>query len=142
MYFTLLPENYVLLDEDSLDSCLVPILKTLFIKNNSNNDDTFIQLHLSSDEVSIILPEKNLANFTSIRYTPPYRAIRVDTANPGLEEAGILAEVTALFKSAAISILSVSTFRYNYIFIQTTDLPAFIQLINKNKDTVHFEDTS
>ncbi len=137
-YITLLPGDYVLLDEDSLKSSLEPILRTLFaakqITDSQEEPTEFIHFHLSTSEVSIIIPHRYLHHFNSSRITAPYRALRVDTNNPGLEESGILATITMLFKKYSLSILSVSTYRYNYIFVQTSDIPTFDKMMSENSN--------
>jgi len=45
-----------------------------------------------------------------------YYGLQIDTSNPALNEAGMLAEVTSLLAEKGIPILCLSTFNYNYIY--------------------------
>lgn len=117
-YLTILEGEYLLADGQSIGTVLEPLMRIIY----SGNFTQLVHFHLSEDEVSIIFPIQYAKDFKDIFYTPPYKGIRVETDNPGLEESGILARLTAIFQEYDISILSISTYRYNYIFVPCADI--------------------
>lgn len=136
MYFiTQLKHSYIILSENSIKDCLEPVLRTLF----SFSSDELIDLHLSENEISIIVPYRYKDNFDTIYETENYYALRIETDNPGRDECGILSDITTLFKKYEIPILSTSTYNYNYIFILTMFQKNFEQLINENIDIITFD---
>ena len=136
MYFiTQLKHTYILLNENSIKECIEPVLRTLF----SFRQDELIDLHLSENEISIIVPTHYKKNFDTIYETEEYYALRIETDNPGRDECGILADITALFKKYEIPILSTSTYNYNYIFILTIFVENFEKLLNENTKIITFD---
>ena len=136
-YLTVLPNSYSLLNGKNLNSSLEPILRILYAKKTDPTE--FVHFHFSNDEVSIIVPTKYVDYFTNKYCTEPYKALRVEMENPGLEEPGILADITALFKKYNIPILSTSTYCYNYIFVPITDSKTIEIMISENKEKLELE---
>lgn len=136
-YITMLPDSYILLDGGTLQFSLEPILRVLYA--NRGNNTEFVHFHLSSDEASIIIPSRFQSYFGDKPCTSPYIALQIDTDTPGLEEPGILADITALFKRYGISILSESTYRYNYIFVPQHQSEMITKMVAENKDLLNLE---
>lgn len=139
-YLTVLRGRYRLLDQKSLKTSLESILRVLFMITDTHNtatsiEDSFMQLHFAKDEISIIIPEKYLDYFKDeCQYTSSYVSLRMDTDDPGLEESGILAVITNTFKQYEIPILSVSTYRYNYIYIPSDKRDVLDMIASENEN--------
>jgi len=131
-YITMLSGDYVLLDGKSIRSSLEPLLRIIYSLDSDANE--LVEFHISTDEVSIIIPTRYTKYFNGEFYTEPYKALKVETDNPGLEEPGILAGVTGIFKQYEIPILSVSTYSYNYIFVPSVNSSTVSQIASENEN--------
>ena len=127
---TILPNEYNLITIDKNSSFVEPFLKIIFCKDFTIMDE-LLDFHISQHEISIIVPHRYKDLFKQCGSTGTYTAIRVDTDNPGLEEAGIIANLTSVIKTYNITILAISTFKCNYIFIPSVEMHVFHKMISE-----------
>lgn len=129
-YLNLLPGVYLLIKTDEKDKLWRPILNALL----SNN---LFSITCSAEETSIMLRFDNqhqLMLESENTYLDPthYSCLEVNTAQPALEETGMLAEVTAFFAQHGIPILCLSTYSCNYIYYPLQFRDQLNQAIEEN----------
>lgn len=134
-YLSILPSKYSIIEENA--NILEPFIKLIYSENKITPDE-FFQIYWSSTEISIILPTRLTDFFQTEKVLNNYLAFRCDTENPGLEEIGVLAGITKLFKQYQISLLIISTFNYNYILFPDDFYQTFLKLLHENTDKITY----
>jgi len=67
-----------------------------------------------------------------------YHCLSVETAEPALNDSGMLGEITDLFTKMNVSILCTSTFNKNFIFFGEQDYSEVVEWLN-NDENYEFE---
>lgn len=128
-----LSENYWLIkvDPDQISSILHPIMNNLL----ATEKQTFYNLTFTNEEISLIINEKFKDQYKSVNSKcGPYIGVAVITSDPGIDEAGVLANVIGIFAKYHIAIICCSTYMQNYIFFSATQNDQFIKLIANEED--------
>ena len=107
-----------------------------------NKTQSFFSITFTDKEVSLILSleqfERYFKNYEiiydNICVSEIYKGFLVTTKIPGLNEVGILSELSNLFSSYEIPILNLSTYLGNYIFYPEYDEDKFLRMIENNKN--------
>lgn len=68
---------------------------------------------------------------------PEYISILFNTEGL-LTETGVLASLTQMFSDHDISILSISTYGYNYILFPVEDHDKFLNMVRKHDKTINY----
>lgn len=124
-YVSPVDKEYVLRTGE-INNCFNSALKALLIT------DELFSLTRTEDEISLLIETETSDKYfsTDIPTDGPYRAYSLMTANPGRDEAGILSPITSLLACANIPILSISTYKCNYIFIPAEKTNEFEVLLS------------
>lgn len=100
-----------------------------------NHKDGLLSFTMSPDEISLIITDelyqKKFSN--EINQSCLYYAATIDTVNPGLNDYGILAELSKIFADRKIPILCFSTYNLNYILYPDEYHSNLLELINNTK---------
>ena len=133
--------SYRLIKLNTLKSVLSEILKSLL-----DFESGILSLTMSRDEISLIIRDdvyqdkfKEIKEMSLAGFSDEYLAITVDTETPGLNETGILANIAKKFSDAKISILTFSTYNYNFILYPKHELKKMETLIQNDDDITLFE---
>lgn len=89
---------------------------------------SFLTVSRTPDELSITVVQSAVP--AAIRCERDYRAVRVrGTLSPNL--VGILVSIAEPLADAGLSILAISTYDTDYVFVKTRDLAAALQALQK-----------
>ena len=116
------------------------IMKIL-IEYKEEKSNRFTNFTFTNEEISIIISEeqkeKLFADFQGQfmgSSDGPYHVVSIDTANPGIDEAGILAEITNKFAKYEIPIICNSTYMRNYLLYRCSHQKQFETLIKNESE--------
>ena len=135
MKFSISIEQYAyrLVKLNSLNSALGETLNNLL-----NFKGGILSLTMTPEEISLIIRndifEEEFGHIEVSGSVSDYRAITVNTVNPGLNETGVLASITKKLADAEVSILTFSTYNYNFILYPQDDHEKMLGLIEKDED--------
>jgi hypothetical protein len=108
------PYQYRIFKITDLKDCLLDILLVILTKERG-----FMSINVSHEERSIIMRTDLCTNIVSIATNSTiYKLIKVDACtsiNGGIDQYGVLSELTKKFAQSKIPILVVSSFNDNYI---------------------------
>lgn len=125
--------KYRLLKIPKLNDVFMPLMNEII-----NYKDGLLSFTMTTDEVSLIITEdiyQDVFSKLPVYTTDTYYAATVDTVNPGLNEHGILSELTKIFAENQIPILCFSTYNYNYVLY----LEKWHENVLKLSDNVNIE---
>jgi len=124
-YFTHLEDSFFLISIKEKEKLLRVILQYFL------SDDLFSINQEVDGAYSILIKSKNIQSFKEdlnkqmmgsegfnncMLEEIEYNCVQVTTENPGLQEVGMLSEVTSFFASLKIPILCISTYDGNHIY--------------------------
>ena len=120
-YLSRLPGSFNLISTKRKDLLLKTILNCLL------SDGLFSITQEPDGSCSILLQQfrdgddfkRVLVSGESYLCPERYRAFQINTENPGLDEPGMLAEITGFLGKYEIPILCLSTFNCNYLYYPT-----------------------
>ena len=138
-YLTKLTGKYYLVSSPKKENILTIILKTLL----SNSLFSITQEPDGSCSLFIEEELKNNIQDEIGYFTEPYYSLEITTENPGLNEAGMLAEISDIFAKYKIPILCNSTYYCNYISYPIDSHDNLIKMVNENNELfdLQFTDT-
>lgn len=94
---------------------------------------TFWSLTYTDDEISIVMPEKDLQS--GWKADTGWRGLRV--AGPlSLDLTGVLASLTQPLAAAGVSIFAISTYQTDYLLVRDRDLNLAIEVLRTAGHTV------
>jgi len=140
-FINLEPHSYRLIKLNTLRSALSEILTSLLVFEGG-----ILSLTVSNDEISLIIRDdvfqEQFQSVNSLSYegcSGEYLAVTIDTETPGLNETGVLADITKKFAEASISILTFSTYNYNFILYPRCDAEKMERLIEKDDELENYK---
>lgn len=111
--------QYKIFKISDLKDCLLNIIQIVLSKQKG-----FMSININDDEQSIVMRMDLCGDITKLSTTSTvYRLMKIDvySSNPGngLDEYGVLSELTKKFAHYKIPILVVSSFNNNYVLYPT-----------------------
>lgn len=107
--------KYKIFKVEDLKSCLLEILQIVLSKQSG-----FMSINVNTDETSIVMRDDLCKDIVTLSIYPiVYRMMKVEAScssnESGINEVGILAELTKRLMRYKIPILVVSSFNNNYV---------------------------
>lgn len=105
-----------------------------------NHKEGLLSFTMSPDEISLIITDELYQKKfrDKLEQGCLYYAATIDTVNPGLNDYGILAELSKIFADKKIPILCFSTYNLNYILYPDEYHSNLLELIDKTKQITLF----
>lgn len=128
-YLTQLVGKFYLVSSPKKENILTILLKTLL-------SEGLFSITQEPDGSCSLLIEEGFKNKLpeECYFTEPYQCLEITTENPGLNEPGMLAEISEIFAKYKIPILCNSTFYCNYISYPVNSYDNLMKMIKENKE--------
>lgn len=140
-YLSKLPGIFILISARDQDKILKLILECTLSKNS-----LFSITRETDGTTSVLLRPQDEIQFDQIVKSPEirmssdrYHCFQLDTEDPGLNEAGMLAKVTTFLADHQIPILCLSTFNCNYIYYPIDYTEKMIEAIKSDPENYTLE---
>ena len=124
--------RYSIFKISDLKDCLVNILHIVLTKQPG-----FMSINVNSDEQSVILKSDLCDGITPLSINSTiYRLMKVDQDSPGIDEYGVLSELTKKLAHHQIPVLIISSFNNNYVLYPDELHPTILKMCESSDFTI------